>query len=775
MAHADETAAAAGDRVPFWNRLTAAKSMGGYAVFMAHPAYQRLLSAEPWFKRLIPILIITFLSLIGLARAIQLSENRTDTLQTAKENLTLIASLIVERFDDVAPDLQEAALKEHLTATLAEALPIRATKNGRKLFIVKNDGFIYADAPISSGYRGTYLADILNDTQALLTFGKSAGVQTVSLIENGDTTFVTLHHLPHDLGAIAIYQPQDAILANWRADVSLNASIFLGTGVLLSVVLFAFFSQTSRAEEADLIYQETYARFDTALSRGKCGLWDWDVSRGRMFWSPSMYEILGLEPRHNLMGFGEIDQLVHPDDVDLLQTAENVLTRELTQIDQIYRMRHIDGHWVWVRARGEVVEHPNKESLHLVGICIDVSEQIKLSEENKTANMRLRESIESLSEAFVLWDQKNRLVVCNEKYRELNGIARELVVPGAPYAEIMSNAQTPQPALHANIVNDEGPIEHPTEHQLEDGRWLQIDEIRTRDGGYVSIGTDITRIKRNEEALLVREQELQTSVLELEKSEKHLQELAEKLTIQRELAESANMEKSAFLANISHEWRTPLNAIIGFSDVMKSGVFGPLGSDKYTEYCDDINHAGTYMLAFINDVLDMSEIEAGRFDLNHEKVNISEVILSCVDAVKGDTHTSEVNLTVDVPESLPIMADRRAMKQIIHNLLSNALKFNKQGGQIKVTCAGSLQNLAITISDTGIGIDPDILPEIGKPFKQVQSQFTKNHTGSGLGLAISKSLVEMHGGTLEIESNLNVGTNIRITLPINAQEETAAA
>ncbi|MEM8796557.1 MAG: ATP-binding protein [Pseudomonadota bacterium] len=775
MARADNSAASVGRRVPFWNRITEAKTVGGYAAILARPAYQRLVSAEPWFKRLIPVLVITFLALVGFARTIQFQEYRADTLEAAQERLALTAQFITQQFDHVDPALDETLLREHLTAALAEHLPTGATRDGKKLFVIRDDGLIYADAPISTGYRGTYVADVLKDTQALLTFGQSAGVQTVPLIATQEQVFVALHHLPNDLGAVVIYQPHADILADWQADVSLNLSIFIGTTVLLSVVLFAFFSQSSRAEEADAIYQQSYARFDTALSRGRCGLWDWDLQRGRVFWSSSMFEIVGIPPRHALMGFGEIDELIHPDDVDLLQTAENILAGKLNQIDLIYRMRHHDGHWIWVRARGEVVEQPDRESIHLVGICIDITEQVKLSEDNKTANARLRESIETLSEAFVLWDHKNRLVVCNEKYRELNGIPRELGVPGAPYFDVMSQARTPQPSLHANIVSHEIINESPTECQLSDGRWLQVDEIRTADGGYVSIGTDITKIKRSQEALRLREQELETSVSKLEKSEQELRELADKLTVQREIAESANAAKSEFLANISHEWRTPLNAIIGFSDVMQSSTFGPLGSEKYSEYCQDINKAGTYMLAFINDVLSMSEIESGRFSLKRETFDLARIVRNSAKTFAGEADVSDVSLTVEVPPKLAFNGDPGAIEQAIDNLLSNALKFNKSGGRVTVQCLERKSEVSLVVTDSGIGIEPEALEELGKPFKQVQSQMTKNHTGSGLGLAISKSLIEMHGGSLEIQSKLDIGTEVHIKLPAQAKDGEIAA
>jgi len=766
MVRAGNALAAVRGFLPSFSSANKRQSINGHATIIANPAYQQLLNAEPWFRRLIPLSIITFLILIGVARGVQLAENRSEAIVKAEENLALIATLIEKQIEAQVHEYNTTQIDNQLIAALANFQPVGATKNGRVLLILNTDGRIIAEESVSGGHKGTYLSDILEPTQPLLTFGERAGVMNVSMVATGEPALVTLRHLDKGFGSIAIYQPKEAVLSQWRSDVNLNVSIFLGTAVLLIVVLYAFFTQSTRADEADLIYHQTYARFDTALKRGKCGLWDWDIGRGRIFWSPSMFEILGQSPRQSLMGFGEFNELIHPDDVDLLQTAERVLSEGLSQVDQIYRMRHADGHWMWVRARGEAVRTSPEGTPHLVGICIDISEQVRLEQENKTANIRLRESIESLSEAFVLWDSKNRLIVCNDKYRELNGLPPEIAVSGAPYDEIMSEARTPHVAFRtAETIRDDN-RGRTFETALADGRWLQVDEHRTNDGGYVTIGTDITRIKKNEESLRNREQELQAMVEHLERSETELRNLARLYSKQREIAQEANRAKAEFLANISHEWRTPLNAIIGFSDIMRQGAFGPLGSDKYLEYCDDINKSGTYMLAFINDVIDMSEIEAGQFKLEMENVDATEILTSVIEVSRPEAESAGITIEYDATAPLPITADRRALKQIFFNILSNALKFNHHGGQVFITCRPADDKMILTIRDTGIGIPKNIIGQLGTPFKQVQNQHTKNHTGSGLGLSISQSLVHMHGGTLTIQSRQGEGTEVLIRIPL---------
>ena len=765
MVQATNAFAAIRGVLPFFGSKEKQQEVNGHATIVANPDYQRRLDAEPWFKKLIPLSIISFLILIGVAKGIQLSENRAATLVTAEENLALIATLIERQIESQKTSFNETNKDNQLMAALANFKPAGATKDGRILLLLDTQGRIVAEEPISKGHKGSHLSDILEPTHPLLAFGEGAGVMSVSMVATQEAALVTVRHLANGLGSIAVFQPKEALLAQWRSDISLNSAIFLCTGILLIIILYAFFAQTSRAEEADMIYHQTYARFDTALKRGKCGLWDWDIGSGRAFWSPSMFEILGYSPRPSLLGYAEFSELIHNEDVDLTHTAEAILSGKLSQVDQVYRMRHADGHWVWVRARGEVVPSTSGERPHLVGICIDISEQVRLEQENKTANIRLRESIESMPEAFVLWDAKNRLVVCNNKYRELNGLPQQLAVPGVPYNELMSAAKTPQVAFQSQDIIRDDTSGRTFETALSDGRWLQVDERRTDDGGYVTIGTDITRIKNNEESLRIREQELQASVEHLECSEIELRNLATMYHDQRTIAEDANRAKAEFLANISHEWRTPLNAIIGFSDIMRQGTLGPLGNEKYHEYCDDIKKSGAYMLAFINDVIDMSEIEAGQFKLDVEEVDATDILSDVIEFNAVEAKSAGVTIDYDATKPLIVNADRRALKQIFFNLLSNALKFNHHGGSVVVRCHPEKENMAFTISDTGIGIPEDIVNQLGTPFKQVQNQHTKNHTGSGLGLAISKSLVEMHGGELLIQSKQKEGTTITINMP----------
>jgi two-component system cell cycle sensor histidine kinase PleC len=428
-------------------------------------------------------------------------------------------------------------------------------------------------------------------------------------------------------------------------------------------------------------------------------------------------------------------------------------------------MRHANGHGVWLRARCELVAQPH-EGVHLIGIAVDITEQKTLVEKTVAADMRLRDAIETIPEAFVLWDADNRLVLCNSNFQELHDLPEEAIAVGASYESVVAAGR--QPVVRNKVVTS-GPTlpgARTFEAQLEDGRWLHISERRTKDGGYVSVGTDITALKTHEEKLVESERRLMATVSDLRASQQRLAELAEKYAEEKDRAEEASQAKSKFLANMSHELRTPLNAIIGFSEIMESGMFGPLGAEKYQEYCSDIRGSGQYLLEVINDVLDMAKIEAGRIRLEPEHLEIEPLLAEAMRVVSARAQDKQVELTADIAADLTLDADRRAVKQIALNLLSNAVKFTPEGGRVGLRAKAVDDYVLLGIADSGIGIARDALKRLGRPFEQVEGQLTKSHHGSGLGLAIAKSLVELHGGRMRIRSQIGRGTVVLVWLPV---------
>jgi len=235
-------------------------------------------------------------------------------------------------------------------------------------------------------------------------------------------------------------------------------------------------------------------------------------------------------------------------------------------------------------------------------------------------------------------------------------------------------------------------------------------------------------------------------------------------------ARSANDTKTRFLAAVSHELRTPLNAILGFSDILTGEYFGKFENDRQREYVALINQSGHHLLAVVNSMLDMSKIEAGRYELVKEPFQIGEAINTVDEMLSLQARTKGVVLTARVARGIDeVVADRRALQQVLINLAGNAIKFTEPGGVVAIDATADRNNLIITVSDTGIGIPANRLAHIGKPFVQVQNDYTRRYEGTGLGLALVKGLVALHGGTFDIESEEGVGSIVTVTVPMNGE------
>ncbi|MEO6946883.1 MAG: ATP-binding protein [Nitrobacter sp.] len=756
-------------------------SIKGLAQSIAKPAYRRLLIAEPVLRRAVPTLIIAFLVTICFGALVQVIDQTRQKQAVTRHDLLALADLLAERLEHIGVIREDRpASIERLQNLLPGLIPSWGIAAGRHVVVTGADQRILARVPIEiTPGESSRILELLSSAQSPALRGAAPASVTDIKLPDGSTALATQRIVRSLPGRLTVIQEKtDSV---WGSDTALSITLSATTGFVVLILGFAFHWQSTRAREGDLINDAVRGRIDTALNRGRCGLWDWDLSRGRIFWSQSMFTLLGLESRSDLLTFGEVNALVNSDDIDLFEIADQLIAGKIGHIDQSFRMQHSGGHWIWLRVRCELSQGSGGGGAHLIGIAVDITEQKSLAEKTVEADLRLRDAIETIPEAFVLWDADDRLVLCNSHFQCLHKLPDSAVASGTSYATVIEVGRMPEVRTRQLENGTATPGARTFEAQLDNGNWLHISERRTKDGGYVSVGTDITRIKEHEQKLVENDLRLRATVIDLKRSQTTLEkqaielaDLAQKYAEEKDRAEDANQAKSKFLANMSHELRTPLNAIIGFSEIMGSGLFGTLGSERYSEYCHDILNSGQYLLEVINDILDMSKIEAGRMKLDMQPLDLARTLGESLRVVSGRADDKNLTLDARIDDDISIFADRRAVKQIIVNLLSNAVKFTPDGGRVMVRSRVFEDSIVLTIADTGIGIAPHSLRKLGKPFEQVESQLTKTHAGSGLGLAIAKSLVNLHGGSMRIRSTLGTGTAVRVNLPRHGGQENSA-
>ena len=268
-------------------------------------------------------------------------------------------------------------------------------------------------------------------------------------------------------------------------------------------------------------------------------------------------------------------------------------------------------------------------------------------------------------------------------------------------------------------------------------------------------------LRRTDEAFRLR-----AHIAELEATQRALEKTSEDLTIALSRASAASNAKSTFLAAMSHELRTPLNAVIGFSELMLSETSGALENTRHREYVTDIRNSGVHLLDLINDVLDLSKLDSGKEHLREEKSSLNLVLIDALQMIEPQANSANVRLIADVPASLPLVyIDARRIGQVFFNVLSNAVKFTPAGGNIRVSVQTTREGLHVIIADTGIGIAQDDIQRAFERFGQVDSRLSRKYEGTGLGLPLAKQLIELHGGTLALRSEPNVGTTVTISFP----------
>ena len=625
-------------------------------------------------------------------------------------------------------------------------LPTLATRDGVNLSILSGPDLVLISPQMNVASLGLAAVPVDASGQGITLRGDGHAIRRTGA-PVGDTGLIAVASTPITVGAGALLDDV------WV----LTAPVGIGAFAVLMALLLQRRQQGISRE-----WEASEQRFRGAVEAARCGVWEWDTESDVVTISDYMARLMGLE-QSGAVTSAELLARIHPRYHEAVLHAVRQ-AQTFGTFDVTFPVPDPNGKARWIDARGQARGDRSDEGFtSVLGVALDTTEARRAKAQAQAAESRLRDGIESVSDAFVLFDRNSRLILSNRAFQDAFAFEDGVVRRGAFKQDLNRIAAlaitSDQPAT--------GGRAGAREVELNDGRWLQLVERFTSDGGSVVTAADITAIKRKEAERQRATERLHVTITELEDREERLSLLARKYEVAMTRAEAANQAKSEFLANMSHELRTPLNAINGFSEIMAGEMFGPLGDAKYKGYAADILKSGQHLLSLINDVLDMAKIEAGKLTLHYEAVSLKDVVEDATRLMRGKIEEAGLKLLVDAPEMPEIDADYRGLKQVVLNLISNAVKFTPEGGDIVVALSREDdERVRVTVTDTGIGIAEKDLNRLARPFEQVEGQHSKTTQGTGLGLALTKSLIELHGGTLSIVSEPGHGTTVGFVLPI---------
>jgi PAS domain S-box-containing protein len=495
-----------------------------------------------------------------------------------------------------------------------------------------------------------------------------------------------------------------------------------------------------RAERAQFALAERAARF---------GYWRLRLTDNHMTWSPGMYRMLGVDPSQKACNKWLLAQVVD-EDVTNLMTVVNRAIKARSPFNYRTRAKDAMAPAPIVETHGEVELGPDGRVVSIIGVCHDVTSQVKAEAERDKAQRYYRAIAEDASDIIMLHEEEGIVFASRALDRVLGRGAQEIQEGG--YLRL----------VHPDDLGEARKLHgRPPPGAIWSGTWRALHA----DGHWVWL-ENRTRAVYDESGRFCQEITVARDITERKEHELKLQAAQER-------AEAASRAKSLFLANMSHELRTPLNAIIGFSDMMHGQVFGPLGHERYGEYAGDIRNSGRHLLDLITSVLDIAKIEAGKFDLHFEEIDLGALVEECVRLLRVTAAEAGVELSADV-SAAPLFADRRAVKQVLLNLLSNALKFTAKGGHVSVETSVHEDGVTLCVQD-GIGIPADQIARLGRPFEQVCVDPLLAKGGSGLGLALVRALAAKHGGAMRIDSIFGAGTTVTVEFPSARNERAATA
>jgi len=497
---------------------------------------------------------------------------------------------------------------------------------------------------------------------------------------------------------------------------------------------------------------DSEARLLQAQRTAHIGHWSRDLATGEIEWSDEVYRIFGLDPGTHIPRAENTESIIHPDDLEPFKAAINQISEHGGKHESDVRIINCTGITRWGRFKTERVDVGGDKALEICGTLQDITEHKNLEAELVRSQTTMQRTLLDLNNqkhvldlhaVVATTDRKGNIVYANRMFCELSGYQHHEII-GQNHRMINSGHHSR--AFYTNMWQT----------ICAGNVWKGDLCNRAKDGSLYWVTTTIAPL-RNCAGEIDQFIAIRTDITVRKKGEQKLLEQTEK-------AELANRAKDQFLAHMSHELRTPLNAILGFSSLINSQAFGPLHNERYKEYSQDIYRSGKFLLEIITDVLDVARIETGEAEPDVTEVIMPQILSSSIKMVTGSAKKKNISITQHVESDMSVIhADVRHMKQILLNLLTNAVNFTPDNGNVTIE-AGEIDGfIVVQIIDTGIGIDAENLETIFEPFSQVRESSLHSCGGTGLGLSLSKKLTELNGGALKLASVVGVGTTATLS------------
>jgi PAS domain S-box-containing protein len=542
---------------------------------------------------------------------------------------------------------------------------------------------------------------------------------------------------------MARFADGDGMLLTVRFPVRDSNEDIIGVGGIGTDV-----TETHRVRQSLEIQQDRYER---ATQAAKVGVWEWNLLTGDIYIAPNLEEMYGCAPDEHITHIDQWFALLDPKHVKTVEekVAQYLAGERHNEDVSTYSIRTRDGQERWYETRSLPLIEENGKVMRLIGTDTEITLRHKTAQHAREREALLNSILENLPVGILIKDRDLRYQSANRTFLEWYGVTMD-ELSGKTFSEstgFQEDSDSTQVELQEREVLATGDIiERMSARNFADGKQhvVRITKfpIHDENGDITKIGSvsvDLTEQTRAQE--------------ELEAANKRL--------------DAANRAKSEFLAHMSHELRTPLNSVIGFSEMVRTETLGPIDNLTYIDYAGYIQKSASHLLNVINDILDISKIEAGELEMDEVAVDLHTLVAEAMTLASERAVGKDLAVESNIPTDLPkLMADERMIKQVIVNLLSNAVKFTPDGGSVTVTAACDPdRQILLSVRDNGIGIAEKDIPRAMQPFEQVRRSASLSHSGTGLGLSLSKKLLELHGADLFINSEVGVGTTVTIILP----------